>query len=172
MENAVNDAQQLCLHSEKASCKGKSLTDAQRQLLISEHNKIRRMIAKGNAENYDGGKLPSGRNIYQLRYSCELENAAIASVKGATCSASLADPQKYGQNIHVNILFCHGQISLCTIGTCKPPGHDFDSTCIDTPGGYYFEIWARLDVSIVIAAIANCCGLKSGNPSWCELTKT
>ncbi|EYC32531.1 hypothetical protein Y032_0003g1633 [Ancylostoma ceylanicum] len=103
MENAVNDAQQLCLHSEKASCKGKSLTDAQRQLLISEHNKIRRMIAKGNAENYDGGKLPSGRNIYQLRYSCELENAAIASVKGATCSASLADPQKYGQNIHVEL---------------------------------------------------------------------
>ncbi|EYC38476.1 hypothetical protein Y032_0714g1757 [Ancylostoma ceylanicum] len=39
-----------------------------------------------------------------------------------------------------NSLFCHGQILLFTIGTCKPPGRDIDSTCIDTPGGYYFEV--------------------------------
>ncbi|EYB97646.1 hypothetical protein Y032_0139g2140 [Ancylostoma ceylanicum] len=39
-----------------------------------------------------------------------------------------------------NSLFCHGQILLLTIDTCKPPGHDFDSTCMDTPGDYYFEI--------------------------------
>ena len=39
-----------------------------------------------------------------------------------------------------NILVFHGQISLFTIGTCKPPGHAYDSTCVDTPGGYYFEV--------------------------------
>ncbi|EYC31186.1 hypothetical protein Y032_0004g2005 [Ancylostoma ceylanicum] len=35
------------------------------------------------------------------------------------------------------------------IGTCKLLGHTYDSTCVGTPGGYYFEICMRCaDMSI------------------------
>ncbi|EYC32516.1 hypothetical protein Y032_0003g1624 [Ancylostoma ceylanicum] len=80
------------------TCPGQDLTNDERRLLTRQHNVIRRQIAQGIANNYNGGKLPAGKNIYRMRYSCDLEQAAIDAT-GAACSASLADPQKYGQNI-------------------------------------------------------------------------
>ncbi|KIH59854.1 hypothetical protein ANCDUO_09907 [Ancylostoma duodenale] len=83
-----------------ASCPGNGLTEDERKQLIKQHNNVRRIIARGNAKNYDGAKLPAGKNMYEMKYSCKLEQAAIDAT-GAACSASLPDPQKYGQNIQV-----------------------------------------------------------------------
>ncbi|RCN41941.1 SCP-like protein, partial [Ancylostoma caninum] len=81
------------------TCKGRGLTDGQRNFLTKQHNDIRRQIAQGTASNHNG-RLPAGKNMYKLKYSCELEQAAIDAT-GNACSASLAEPQKYGQNIQV-----------------------------------------------------------------------
>ncbi|KIH59851.1 SCP-like protein [Ancylostoma duodenale] len=93
-------AQSLIIVICSAKCPGNSLTEPQRKLLTKLHNDIRRQIAQGMANNYNGGKLPAGKNIYKLKYSCDLEKAA-ADATGAACSASLANPQKYGQNIQL-----------------------------------------------------------------------
>ncbi|EYC32517.1 hypothetical protein Y032_0003g1625 [Ancylostoma ceylanicum] len=84
------------------TCPGNGLTDDQRKQLIRQHNNVRRIIARGNAKNHNGVKLPAGKNMYQMKYSCQLEQAAIDAT-GAACSASLPDPQKYGQNIQVYV---------------------------------------------------------------------
>nr|AAO63577.1 secreted protein 5 precursor [Ancylostoma caninum] len=84
------------------TCPGNDLTDAERTLLTRVHNSIRREIAQGVANNYHGGKLPAGKNIYRMRYSCELEQAAIDASQ-TFCSASLEEPQKYGQNIQAYV---------------------------------------------------------------------
>ncbi|EYC22437.1 hypothetical protein Y032_0017g3349 [Ancylostoma ceylanicum] len=60
----------------------------------------------------------------------------------ANASLGVGDETELIRYCPRNSLCCHGQISLETIGT-EPPGHGSDSTSIDTPGGYYFDLYNR-----------------------------
>ncbi|KAI1698736.1 cysteine-rich secretory protein family domain-containing protein [Ditylenchus destructor] len=68
----------------------KSLSDADRKVVISVHNGYRSTLAKGKAKNSDGTYLPSGSSIYGLTYNQQLETLAQNQVvkctpeKGAT----------------------------------------------------------------------------------------
>ncbi|KIH51822.1 hypothetical protein ANCDUO_18085 [Ancylostoma duodenale] len=76
-------------------CDGQAYySNAQRGALIEGHNNLRKAIAEGKH-----GKLPSAKNMYQLQYSCRMEQLVQDEIKGCSGRASIAE--KYGQNFFV-----------------------------------------------------------------------
>ncbi|KIH55111.1 hypothetical protein ANCDUO_14736, partial [Ancylostoma duodenale] len=76
-------------------CDGQNYyTGAQRGALIDKHNELRTAIAEGRH-----GTLPAARNMYQLQYSCSMEQKVQDEIKECSGRASLAE--RYGQNFFV-----------------------------------------------------------------------
>ncbi|ETN68241.1 SCP-like protein [Necator americanus] len=73
-----------------------AFTNDERQALLDAHNNLRKNIADGKQDSKDG-KLPSAKNMYQLKYICGMEKILQAELDKCTGSATLTS--QYGQNI-------------------------------------------------------------------------
>ncbi|CAI5455482.1 unnamed protein product [Caenorhabditis angaria] len=60
---------------DNTKCSNSSLTQFQRDMILSTHNELRRSLAFGNEPNKEG-YMSSARNMYKLEWDCELENMA------------------------------------------------------------------------------------------------
>ncbi|WKX92488.1 hypothetical protein Q1695_010484 [Nippostrongylus brasiliensis] len=80
---------------------GGTLTSGQRDVLLNQHNTVRRKTARGRADNYDLTKLPGASNMYELTYDCNLEKVAVD--RNALCTEELMSPIKYGENVQTYV---------------------------------------------------------------------
>ncbi|EPB70748.1 SCP-like protein [Ancylostoma ceylanicum] len=84
------------------NCPSQEMTDEYRNLFVRQHNTIRRQIAEGTANGHDGSKIGPAKNMYRLKYNCDLETQALDATRLA-CVDSIQHPAKYGQNIYTYV---------------------------------------------------------------------
>ncbi|VDM79825.1 unnamed protein product [Strongylus vulgaris] len=72
------------------------LSDEERNAAIKYHNDLREKIANGNANNYVG-KLTSAKNMYMLKYDCNMEKKLQEVLKKG--ESTITFHNGYGQNI-------------------------------------------------------------------------
>ncbi|CAJ0588241.1 unnamed protein product [Cylicocyclus nassatus] len=87
------------------------LTDEDRILLRDYHNNLRKEVANGRYNNYIGN-LPEGRNIYKLKYDCNMEKEVQSALENG--EARITFNNGYGQNI--------AKFSLSKSPDPDPPG--------------------------------------------------
>ncbi|EPB76064.1 SCP-like protein [Ancylostoma ceylanicum] len=73
-----------------------ALKDDERKAFLDYHNERRKEISDGVAANYVE-KLPSARNMYMLKYDCNMEKELAKELD--KCSAQVTFTNGYGQNI-------------------------------------------------------------------------
>ncbi|ETN84166.1 SCP-like protein [Necator americanus] len=71
------------------------LTEQERKAFLNYHNKLRKEVAQGKAENYMG-KLPSASNMYKLKYDCNMEKELKTELD--KCNGRITFTNGYGQN--------------------------------------------------------------------------
>uniref|UniRef100_A0A8R1I623 SCP domain-containing protein n=1 Tax=Caenorhabditis japonica TaxID=281687 RepID=A0A8R1I623_CAEJA len=78
-------------------CTNSKSSDPARKMFFDAHNDARRSMALGNEPN-KCGLLPGGKNVYELRWDCELEAKAQQWADGCPSSFQTFD-STWGQNI-------------------------------------------------------------------------
>uniref|UniRef100_A0A0M3IK17 SCP domain-containing protein n=1 Tax=Ascaris lumbricoides TaxID=6252 RepID=A0A0M3IK17_ASCLU len=70
--------------------RNQKLTPENRRVIINKHNQLRSKLAKGTVKDASGRRLMGGKNIYQLRWDCDMEQRA----------QDWADRCKYGHSTY------------------------------------------------------------------------
>ncbi|EGT59294.1 CBN-VAP-1 protein [Caenorhabditis brenneri] len=78
-------------------CSNTKIDDRARKMFFDAHNDARRSMAKGLEPN-KCGLLPTGKNVYELRWDCDMEAKAQEWADGCPSSFQTFDPT-WGQNI-------------------------------------------------------------------------
>ncbi|RCN49172.1 SCP-like protein [Ancylostoma caninum] len=73
-----------------------AVKDEERKVFVDYHNELRKAISDGSAANYVG-KLPSAKNMYMLKYDCNMEKELAKELD--KCSPQITFTNGYGQNI-------------------------------------------------------------------------
>uniref|UniRef100_A0A9J2QC18 SCP domain-containing protein n=1 Tax=Ascaris lumbricoides TaxID=6252 RepID=A0A9J2QC18_ASCLU len=77
-------------------------TPENRKVVVDKHNELRSALVKGNVRDARGVRLESGRNIYELRWDCRLEE--VAQRWADTCKYGHSTSEyrnKAGENIYM-----------------------------------------------------------------------
>uniref|UniRef100_A0A9J2PXY1 SCP domain-containing protein n=1 Tax=Ascaris lumbricoides TaxID=6252 RepID=A0A9J2PXY1_ASCLU len=77
-------------------------TPENRKVVVDKHNELRSALVKGNVRDARGVRLEGGRNIYELRWDCRLEE--VAQKWADTCKYGHSTSEyrnKAGENIYM-----------------------------------------------------------------------
>uniref|UniRef100_A0A0M3IS79 SCP domain-containing protein n=1 Tax=Ascaris lumbricoides TaxID=6252 RepID=A0A0M3IS79_ASCLU len=91
-------------------------TPENRETVVNKHNELRSKLVKGNVRDARGERLESGRNIYELRWDCGLEE--VAQRWADTCKyghSTYEYRNQAGENIYMWIMDRHESIDTNTL---------------------------------------------------------
>ncbi|KAH7711317.1 venom allergen-like protein vap-2, partial [Aphelenchoides avenae] len=122
-----------------------SLTAAERTKVVQVHNAYRSQLAKGQITNKGGKKLPTGKNIYALRYDLNAEKLAQTTVN--TCSGGSSGAKlnfRMGGNVDATTLITNA-VSVWA-GTLQTYGVGADLKFTKANPSLYY--WAELAYAV------------------------
>nr|AEP82930.1 venom allergen/ancylostoma secreted protein-like 14 [Heligmosomoides bakeri] len=79
-------------------CNLNDVTDEEREQALSYHNDLRSQLALGSLDYYEASWGPAA-NMYQLTWSCSLEQTVSNAIQG--CPSSPSVPEEYGLNVQI-----------------------------------------------------------------------
>ncbi|PIO73088.1 SCP-like protein [Teladorsagia circumcincta] len=77
---------------------GSFMDDTTRLKILEFHNGFRTLLVQGMSPGFQGGYLPPAKNLYKMRWNCDLEEKAMALTKN--CSHSVNEKLLLGQNAY------------------------------------------------------------------------
>lgn len=130
-------------------CPGSALSDEDRNIVLKVHNDHRSKLAKGLEPKFGGGHAPSAKEMYKLRYDCEIEKSAQAHAD--LCKLRVHSRNgKYGENLYSSMIDSsigeHLKIAseawwgeLERIGIMDP-GYRFSKLCFGKGVGHFTQM--------------------------------